>query len=844
MPAASAKVLIFDCKDSKIRGLNTSSTPMALEPGVFSMLDGVRWTDDQSIKVRDGIGQLVSSIVGSATLKGYKAVTINGTNIVAAAVRVSTATRIYTSTDLATWTERTDSSTRFATDGNIDFSVARHPARITSPDLLVAVNSGGDYARVIDLGVSCKIHQPITADDRVANIPVTAKPYLFYDIQAGSTHTDRTNVRFSTADSGTSPNMLIRLTVSTTVQVNDYQTVQFSAAKTCGANSRQLWMVVDTAYQTAFDKIAVSLIHDQGGTPTEYTIYDPYATIPTGSGAYNPPPVLIPYGDSATRSVVVYELPQALVDFPGVSINALKFKFTAPNSEAPAANQTVDIYAVAFSGLTPGKTRIGTARCHSTSYAESPGVAFRNYLGVRLRDIGGPIDKHSRIPEDEAMSYVYTCAYTNPSATEVTNGTDQARFFIKLPGDKVFRYAVTRETVTAGALTAGSNGDSRATDLNKYQPTIDGYIMPSGEHLVIPKCRCIERANNRLFVGAIDATEQPSGVYASQFGNDFHFLRIPDYSAYGERTATSIELRGETVQRLAVVATSTYGAASVYTLTNKSLYVFQGSNASSIADISYIGPHGTLSPRSVAVHKAGLYWVDNECQVCALVGGEVIGLSRLIVDSELINSERKTDIACACWKDRLYVAYTPDGGSLNTCVLVYSLTLGVWEARDTMTSLFDVAGMLQFSLSNEPILVSLSNVARVMQYDKPGQTTDHGTAISVNIQTGYLHSLVDSKLDPFGEMILERANFVIDRGGTNTWSSVRIYQPGGGSRTYTLTATSGSGIGFLFDVPTSISGTARGKLCQLSLTGNITGGKRIYRIEVEVRKSSGGPANA
>jgi len=828
------KVPFYCPEKAPIQGLLSARTAMGVPIGWWKRIRNLRWCNDAAIQVAKGPSDLSSAIVAHGLVRGMCSGYINGTYTLICAMRVvaSLVTRMYYSTDNGVnWTEFSQpasySDYKFATEGRVDFTVARHPARTTNPDLILAVN-GTDVPRLLDVAAGYAfVHDEIAADDAISQAPVILKPKDYFDIQATTTHTNSAG-GITAASTGTATNQEERITITNAVAAADTCTMQYTATISFNAaNGRQFWLLAETAYREFFDNCQVSVLTSGG---TEYVIYNPYST----TGDSYQAPVYVDYGGKG-RFMVCFDASH-LASIGTVTLNRIRFTW---KGVAPSANRTVDLQCIAFSGLLQGATSVGNVRFNVASYSTSPSVVYANYKGARLREVGGPIDKHSRIPISTDMYYVYHCPYTNVSSAEISKGVTQVRLFIRRPGEFLYRFAssTTTGTQSTGAVDSGtvSLRDATAIQLSTRQSSNYEYIMPSAFHQSAPKSRCAHTAGGRTILGAIDTADYPGGVYFSELGNGFHFLVSPD-NDLADTSATSIQFPNELPQTFLHSSISTFGSSAVYFWTNEALYQFSVVGIGDILRFSKLGPHGTIYPGSVAEHKTGVYWLDSDNQVRRL-GNGIEPISQFKVDDLLLDASATLSVSVSpqgwAFGDRYYLAVSPTEDPVvtkNYSVLVYNTTLNQWESDDRISASKDVGVCVTHNTGTAkyPIYISVTD-AKARRWEG-----DSSTAVSWSLKTGELHSMVG---EPFGEFMVGRLWAIFDR-HAGTMTSTRDYQPSAGQMPGTFTVT-GSGRGWAFDAYGTANGVVRGKTCQISLSGSMIPTTKIYRLEAELEGRDG-----
>lgn len=849
MYEAPTKVTIFDADRAPVRGLRTRWAEYATGIGFWSLLSNVRWGEDRSIRVRYGSEIKTSGGIGGSTdPKGFWSGVVNGTWMALAAVRVSSETRVYKSTDMASWTEVTSAAasgyeaSRFSSDGDVTFEVIRHPEITESNNTsgaegkdIVIIQNGVDYPRVSNSGVTAfYVHRGISAPTKAGLRPVVMGVDGVASLQASPIGTvfTATGAGITLAASGAVPNRYYRLAITSGVTNGSTALADFTGNSTSMSLTGPFVMIgVETTYTQWLEKVKIEISDDNTNWNS---VYDP-----DDDEGY----VYYSVGSSTNR--YYYQFPVAETDGASSSVAYVRFTWDATTAEAPGSTQNVDIFFMATVGGgyydAKGSDLFATCQYNSKSLAMSPGVVVNpSTVGVRLVEYGGADLSGSRLPIVDDFVYRPYVPCQNPNATDMGRGVDHSMFFRKQADESEFRLIYLQKTATYSSgwsLDGGvANSVYRIVVEDDRQPRLP---FPTAYHQTIPIGRAMCKSNGHLFVGAMSGSGVSPGVYHSRLDYDFHFLEIPNLTLE-DYSPGAFPMAGETVQALIAVSTNIYNNSIVYAFTNKNLYAFTGSGLTDLSKAGRIAANGTISPASVVQHRSAVYWLDNECQMRVVNQGfEVKSLSRLSVDDKFIGipTARKDDVACGVFKDRIYVAYTPAAGTTNTNILVYNTVTEEWESIDDLPSSINAEFWTTFNDSNTAKLYFLRTDCNVYEHEVEGRTQDLTTgSVAVDMRTGYLHDIIPTE---HGQFTVEEIRAVLDRGSANTITTTRTFYPGGGTLTGTLTATSGSGVGWIEDILGTPTGAAKGKACQLKFTGGLLGGSRILMLEADFAPMDG-----
>lgn len=247
---------------------------------------------------------------------------------------------------------------------------------------------------------------------------------------------------------------------------------------------------------------------------------------------------------------------------------------------------------------------------------------------------------------------------------------------------------------------------------------------PSAYHLPMPIAVAGFYTNHRMLCGGIkDATSQYalSDVYLSWERNPFRFQQRQEDDFRGGY----FQVAGEDVKAFAASASAAQGAGRIYLFTNRAIYSLGDSGPYANAGVTttelsrpfWIGPHGTVSPRSIARGYAHIYWVDQDAQVMRMGNGLPKNIGEDSISNRLDMSviSRKPNISGTFRRDRYYLAYTPALETENNRVLVWNEGMQAWESEDyeTASSDFELLGIYDVSAG------SFSN-SRLFFFDTSG----------------------------------------------------------------------------------------------------------------------------
>lgn len=849
------EIVLFDCHDFGILGLNTRNSGIALPAGIWKGINNWRWCGEGPLRVRDGLGVTLGTIGSTGTPCGLETLNIAGTPTHFAANREGSETLIYKSTDAVTWTEITAASgqygnTRFTTAGNVFFEVARHPDA-PSTDLVV-IQNGTDTPRVYD-GSNVVKHEAITADEKGAKmkLTLTLAGYATIYNSAGTTCTATgvTNqADFYMADvGGSSTNNYISMRATGGgggVAINDIARCVTSAWGG-GANPKQFIIVMDSAYTQWFDNCKVSI---DDGTHT-VVLWDPTDTTGAYAAPYPRPMSMTGTNNNqGTLNAWVFPINASdaydLTQFTGLS-------FTWVQGTLAAGTYFNLIYAWGLSGgVFPGDTEFALARHNTGSKAYSPACIYSQKQGARIRDIGGPQDRTDRLPISADIYYQVKANYTYASAADVAKGVDQVSFFFKRTQDVRF-IKNSNSTLSSWApstwTASGVAGTVATASLDSSSTITPGYhqwMVPDEQHITIPIGRQMLRTNGRLFVMAKGDTNGGPGLYFSALDNDFSF-RVNQDPNQGEYSPSSNSIAGEVAQGLTGSATDIFGVSRIFVFTDSYVYGTGGVLASQLSNMYPLAPHGTINPYTIWEYLGQVFWLDQEMNVQRFKDGQVANLSQFQVDDNLggfgdatgVPTAYRTLVMAGLYKGRYYLPFTPMGGTVNNKTLVWNVLLEKWESVDIYAA-HDVAFTSRWVTAtgtSNILTVGSDRTVRYLEVD--GHHVDGDSTPIVGTLTSWGIRYTNPKAPAFSEMTIGQLSILADA-KVATWTTTRTF-PRAGTIGGTITTSAGSTVLWLIDAITAPSGDAFGIYGTVTLSASTSAGGVLYRVSAEVDKTSG-----
>lgn len=739
-------------------GMFSAPVPSSLFPGQFPLLTNLR-LQNKNLFVRFGTEQVSESPLWTGgSFRGCYSCVLNGVPTIIAAYAISNVVRVYAGTDPTMMAEITASSGKFGntrmtdTGETLRFSVVRNIILD-----VVIIQNGNDNPRVYDPRGTNDAYVSINKDftpPPVSNLHAKAL-FNFHPI-AGTTRPTYTNsgAHFTAADTGTTPNFSIRFTRDATAATNPTAEIKWGS-QTGSQGSQYIVLVVDTFTPFVVNPVDwlsnVSIDVYAHGATVGGAYFNIYSQTFTDLLSFS-----LPVGASGTKTAYFFKVYPTYQLASGVGLSTdftdgLKLTWTGV---VPSAGITFDLQVF---GSTPGVDSDGIPKyilgqsnyalvyAYGDSGATSVPVLLESVPPL-IEDLGGPSIMAATIPFDSRVPYFYNVQYLNPTQAQIDEGMNQLIIYRQDQGaDDYFALparvglAVYTGTSPGGAWTfAGGSASSLILKIDELSTSQRPYgdTMPTAFHKNIPIGLAMSSTNARLFVAAKSGTTYPT-LWFSEYNFPFRYRQTLQFLNQQpvRASASSVELN-ENIQQFATVAASTLGSNSVYIFCDRTLWKVDGLDSFSLSRPQRIGPHGTLSPMSIAEDRDTLYWLDWRGQVLYMQFGMMKELSRRIVDDRTVTipTGRRPDVWGSAFNERYYLDYTPQGQILNEKALVYEQYYSAWtedDAPGTLTyegrvSFFDgTAGRIR-----NLVFGSDSNI---YENEIPSLSTDLGNLITTNI---------------------------------------------------------------------------------------------------------------
>lgn len=748
-----------------VRGFASAQSPFALPAGMMPYLQNIR-LDDSVCAARPGSVKMTSARVGTGSFRGWFEGTLDGAPFVWMAFASASLVTIFQSADGGvTWTNISPTAgpfgdTRLTDTGNpVSFSIVtdRGALGATQHDCLV-IQSGVDMPRVYakaadtstaftagDFGMAV-VDQP--AIPTGASVTIGCKSQSNIALTTGTSSGSGTFtwshpfIGFFSETNASTAGDYLTLTLPAPLDLSASQQIIFETGLFAGfSTGNPLPSTVSIQVPSPFDyKIEIS-----DGTH-DVVIWDPQG----GSAALS---FYVDAGQISNQSGEMYYIccPTSQM---GSSINlaaitTVKLTLLVKHivSTGPAWSITNALYAIMASGNV--QYGAGFTVGYGASDARSVGPT------TDLSTVHYALDMYgfaaANPPADDRVYVEYQITANGPPAPEEALGVDLIQIYAQLTGQTgyylidVVRYATWTGSAWSTTLSFPIVISS-ITEQDFLHPD------PQASALVCPMGTTLETANSRLFVGS------GSTFWYSVFENPFLFYQtIVTQVSTGQLDPSSGASRsfdGETIQRITgmgAAAGPTEAAGSPITVTatvivhtDQNLYQVAGFDALSLNKALPYGPHGTLSPMSVARYQNRLYWLDQTGQICVFSGWQAKQISLEIVDDQTlaIPGSRLPWVVGCCLNGRYYMAYSAAGGSTNTLCLVYSEVRQMFESIDIPAG-YTMEGLLAYydKPNNALRLLAADSTGFVIEHARPNNTAgDLGTSgVAFEVKSEYIH---------------------------------------------------------------------------------------------------------
>lgn len=721
--------------------------------------------------------------------------------------------------------------------------------------------SGGSVYDRADL----LVHKPIDVPGTTGSSYATMASFWQVAGTSGKTYASSGVInqgRYNLANSSVAPyansNAGILWTITNAAAANDIATVQMAVLNI----SSQVVMLFEGASATAM--LSQAKIEVNPDNVAYASISSSWATLydATSSDVTKNSFVSITQDSTNNRVWIVFDTSQI------AGTNAYHLRFTRVGS-APSGTQTTTLLFVgSASGNLPSNTEWSFSFEDEYNKVESrPFVMDANATGINL--LGGPAVVTSGSDTKQAPgiplvdSIVADFKLTVPNAmgtNPITGGLDgqpeRINFYVDLPGADglptgtfYFAQIATLYTdVYSGGVRAWQKSDTTNTTLTISVTNYDISIInfnreaPSTQQLPIPIANASLFAHNRLFVGGVKDDSSQFGlgdIYFSWERNPFRFQQIQEDDLRGGY----IQLGDEEVQVFIASASANLGAGRVFVLSTKNFYSLgdsgpfatSGFSASDLSRPVIIGPHGTLSPLSVAQGYNAIFWMDQDAQIMRLGPDGLNNICRQTVSdrTEMAVASRRSRFSGTFRKDRYYFAYTPAAETENNRVLVWNEMMKAWESEDYETANANFENLMIYSATS-----SSTTTSRILFFDTAGTMYGYNEDSTGTIAIRF--ATKDFTYKGWDSWFVHESSVMATANTGVNMTVARVSRQWGPSEswqsTISLTPQSGAGVAKKKDGYIPIKqGSSRGSqedwAWYLDVSGTVTPGTTIYRFE-------------
>ena len=596
-----------------------------------------------------------------------------------------------------------------------------------------------------------------------------------------------------------------------------------------------------------------------GATPTWQTIYDP-------SNGYDQPV----YEDMLLEdtSVKFRQIGIPLLDRSNLStLRGLRFT----TIQALPANVVANIIGILASGEVQGGAQYAISFYNSNTLCESPakvlrinasevssveGVPDQKSVDALRKDEAGAANTQKQLPGvlqiwgtqtvppslvlSPSFFYQYKVPTFSPQYTEGGYGVDTCVVYRKDYGEEEFTYVTeyTNAEYSGGAwtyktpFTAWAQRYYQSDNLGREYKNF-GRRAPAGDCISIPQGYSMTFSNGRLYCGVTRGSSSNAAfnaVYASERDFPMRFRALPrNISERNSETSGYMVSLGPADECMKLIAARITGeSSSVYAFCRETVYRLNGLNPEPLAKV------GTLCPDSCVEDKGVLYWISNDLHLMRW-GGKLENLSQYVESSVLnaVQANERKYITGYSFSDKVYLSHGDGSQTNNYKVLVFDTKLNNFVSDDLYPSSACPAQWFSYEGGSGVTGVNsklnrcfFTPTGAGMGFESSTSTTDGGTAIAIQL---------DSRQYSGPGLLFTRRLRVEADGQSNTLSSVRVTENPTATVTGELPLT-GTGRQDRFDSETGTDRPigSRSKSVQYRLSGNMTGGTKIYSIRAEI----------
>lgn len=742
--------------DNPLGGMRSSVDPATIRWRLIDNWDISR----RGAQGRDGCDELTSGAVAAgASFRGKWEGKLNGVECVVAAYRISGATRVY-SFNTSTWaaTELTASgptNTRFSTDGDVVFAPYREigidESTNAATEYLYISNGTSDLPRCTKSMLSNSVDFLYNFDlSSVSAGSFRPVPCGYVKIQDRTfTTLTKSGAAVTISDTGTAPADEVSISMTSSVAVNDYANIAFDANSCVNiagntentsssldlSASQQLWLLLsDSATDPIFNYCNLEVTNNG----SQVQVYD-------AQGAGRVDPAIISVGGG--YYLVGYNL-EGSVGSGLNDVEGIRFEV----ARTMTSTHTFKVAGVLASGRVPQGTLYEMSFATNYSRVESRGVILTRQPTAALSEYGVSRDIPYKLPDFENFFYQYRIDWggTFPS------GADATYLYRKEPEDAAAYF------VADMGVSNNPYNDNNRINL-KYRPS----PSPGGRGPL--SARAAVSTNDRLGLGGVSGGS--SQVWWSDQGFPIRFKAaatdenqdgIPD-----PKSGISKSFPGEDVYGLVQMPGSLLGLSPTICFTSHGTYRFEGADCESLSRPTLCNNHGTIYPRSIALHRGLIHYLDVGLMVRRFAGGiETDPISWLRVEDQFENGD-VTKTCAVVYKENYLLAHRASAASINQRVMVYMPASDEWVRHSYTEANQNWAGFGLIGAGSTWKLLGYTEEGRIYQVLKPGAADDDGTAITGTLTTGELHK------DMWEQVRWENIGVMVDDIPSGTWTITR-----------------------------------------------------------------------
>lgn len=784
----------------KFAGLASAPDPVAQPDGTFNQVQNFR-VDDNILRIRQGHYEAHAStpasnlvFIGGRSYKfGDDKINVYGVfhDTSSDKVRVFFNQHTLSSGTFGGWTECTASSgkygdTRLSPPWTGWAGICSAPSSTGALGALVMTGKEGEYALHCPFGVSggAVLCRPVDPPSLIQmDVPVAGVSNPLVLTSSPTITNSGGGSPWTTAWSGS----VLTFQSAAGVAAAQTSSIVFATGKDWSGASQALFLFKCDADSNIWANLKVEI--GTGGTPTYYTILDHS----TGLQEFA---VTDQANDGGLR---ICAIPLGNISASVLaSINS--FRITAIN--AIPSGTSIAVVMAAGGGQVPGGASYAQSFRNSSSRVESPALVMASSLipGAGNQDIlsraladsgtteqitmrgdrgiastlgsynGYPVE----LPVDPRVNYLVTIPIQSPSSTQGGYGVDYLTIWRRDPGESEYTYVTDVQTseYSGGSWTyfspfSGWSQRKTTTDTIPAQDKDFTRQMPDGGNVPPPAGTCGMYANGKLHIGAPRGTgsyRESGAVWISDQDQPFRFNEAARFTGNQVDERFGIVVPIDDAPVIAMEDAGTVQKSAVFAATQNGVFIVDFYTGG-----QRISAEGTLSPGAFIEKDGTVVWLSVRRNVMAYGPGGIQNLSQFRVNDvlEAIPDAYASKAAGAVFGDRILIGVTPSGGTSNTKVLVYNMRLGLWESLDDIPSSMPVGGWFDVRGAGAGKLYYTAKAGKVYQWEKPGQATDNGTAISPILATR-------SFMAPDGKITCRRGK-VIGDGGSGTLSISRVF---------------------------------------------------------------------